>query len=550
MADLSQLSTEELMRMRGGGDLSRMSTEDLLKLRAQASPTVTADMSTGERIAAGAGKAVYDVGRGAGQIARSVLPGKVSDFLGLPTQEDIDAARSRDAPLMATGGGIAGNVIGGAAMFAPTAMIPGANTVTGAAVTGGVMGALQPTAADESRLKNTVLGAGTGAVTQYSVGKLANALGAAKQSAAATTATEEVRNATRDAALEAGRKAGLVVPPSTVNPTIGNQLVETAGGKIATEQTAAVKNAPVFDRLAREALGLQKGSLLTEGSLADMRKQAGQAYRAIKNVGGKLDADAAFAADIQNIGADFSQAAAEFPESTKNAAIEALNKDLAIGSWSPTAIVEKVKLLRSDATANFKAFNDPEKLALARAQREAANALDGLVERRLNDMGQGALATAYKDARRTIAISHDVETALMPDGHINALTLAKISDKHPLSGPLDLIAQFAGNFPKASQPVSKIGSPATTALRASIGSGAGAVVGGTLGAGVGGAVGFVAPWTARQLMLSTPGQALLATPRYGPGTVGTVADLLALPAVRKSLPAIGAASALNYSAQQ
>lgn len=114
----------------------------------------TAGMGAGERFAAGAGKAVADIWRGAKQIA------------GTESQAEVDEAKRRDAPLMRTGAGAAGNIAGGAALFAPTAFVPGANTYTGAALAGAAMGALQPTAEGESRLANTAFGAGAGTAGQ------------------------------------------------------------------------------------------------------------------------------------------------------------------------------------------------------------------------------------------------------------------------------------------------------------------------------------------------------------------------------------------------
>src|SRR3954467_4142703 len=52
------------------------------------------------RFLAGAGKAFSDLGRGAGQL------------VGAVDQKDIDESRRLDAPLMATGSGTAGNIIG------------------------------------------------------------------------------------------------------------------------------------------------------------------------------------------------------------------------------------------------------------------------------------------------------------------------------------------------------------------------------------------------------------------------------------------------------
>lgn len=118
----------------------------------EAKPRVdpTEGMSTAERFLAGAGKGMVDLARGVGQ------------RVGLVDQSAIDAAKELDAPLMRTGAGKAGAVAGNVAVALPAALVPGANTVAGAAMTGGVMGALQPTATGESVAENTLTGAAGG----------------------------------------------------------------------------------------------------------------------------------------------------------------------------------------------------------------------------------------------------------------------------------------------------------------------------------------------------------------------------------------------------
>lgn len=111
----------------------------------------TVGMSGLQRFAAGAGKFVADTGRGIGQM------------MGRVSEEEIAAARERDAPLMNTGAGMAGNIAGGVATFLPTAFIPGANTVTGSALIGAGAGLLAPTVEGESRLNNAALGGAAGA---------------------------------------------------------------------------------------------------------------------------------------------------------------------------------------------------------------------------------------------------------------------------------------------------------------------------------------------------------------------------------------------------
>ena len=111
----------------------------------------TEGMSGTEKFLAGAGKAFVDLGRGVGQIF-----GKVST-------EEVDAARQRDAALMNTGAGTAGNITGAVASALPAAFLPGANTIAGGAAIGVIQGALQPVGADDNRLANAALGGAAGA---------------------------------------------------------------------------------------------------------------------------------------------------------------------------------------------------------------------------------------------------------------------------------------------------------------------------------------------------------------------------------------------------
>lgn len=494
----------------------------------------TAGMSTLDKLNAGIGKAFSDVGKGAAQL------------VGMgPSGEEVAEQRKLDAPMMKTGAGVTGNVLGNLALLAPASVLPGAASIPGAAALGATVAALQPTQNTGERLTNMAIGGGLGGAAQYLGTTGARLLGERAATKAAEAQTAQVQNAVRDQALKAGRQAGYVVPPSTINPTLKNSVVESVGGKSATQQQASVTNQKVTDTLARQALGLKPNAPLTEQILGNMRQQEGQAYAAIKNVGGKFNADQQFTQEVGAIGQEMRQVAQEFPNSTKNSAIENLLADLNLGSYSPNAILQKVRMLRADASANFKAFNDPEKLALARAQRQAAEALDGLVERNLAAAGKADLSTAYQQARVNIAKLHDVEAALTPGGHIDARVLAKIAENGRVTGELKTIADFAGNFPKAVQTGEKVGSPMVHALRPSIGSAVGGVIGGVPGAAIGGAAGVAVPFAARSAMLSPVGQAMMASPSYGPGLLGFAAQRGLLPSPdtagllsRTAIPAI------------
>lgn len=122
----------------------------------------TEGMSTGEKLLAGVGQGMTDLAYGAGQ------------RLGLVDQATIDEKRRLDAPLKNTTAGAIGSVGGRVALGLPAVLIPGANTLTGAGIVGSLQGAAEPTAADESVLKNMAIGGGS-SVAGVALGRLLRA---------------------------------------------------------------------------------------------------------------------------------------------------------------------------------------------------------------------------------------------------------------------------------------------------------------------------------------------------------------------------------------
>jgi hypothetical protein len=132
----------------------------------------TEGMSPIDLRAAGAGKALYDMGRGAGQVIRSGLEkvgqSDIANRMGLTTDQDIAESRRLDAPLMANKQGMIGNIAGN---VIPMVIAPGGNTLAGSGALGAISGALQPTTENESWIENTLKGAGSG-MAGYGAAKL------------------------------------------------------------------------------------------------------------------------------------------------------------------------------------------------------------------------------------------------------------------------------------------------------------------------------------------------------------------------------------------
>ena len=150
----------------------------------------TKDMTGFQKFAAGAGKAVYDLGLGARQIGASVADyvSPRSQSRAAEIQKEVDEVKARDAALMNTGAGMAGNIAGNIATsilpglgavgagkaIGQTALTAGGKmllaspaTLGGAAVQSGMgaaQAALQPVATGESRLGNAAIGGIGGAL--------------------------------------------------------------------------------------------------------------------------------------------------------------------------------------------------------------------------------------------------------------------------------------------------------------------------------------------------------------------------------------------------
>ena len=226
-------------------------------------PDPTEGMSGVDRFRAGMGKAFTDVARGVGQL--------VPEALGGVTRADVAESRKRDAPLMATGAGLGGDIFGNLAALLPTAFLPGAGTIPGAAVIGGVSGLLQPSERNGEPLQNTVIGgiaapgaiaAGRGATALYQGGKaLVEPLTKAGQERIAASVLQSSATDPAKAAAAAARARELV-PGST--PTLAQ--VADDPGLAQLERT--ILNNPEYAGAVQSRLGDQRMARL--GAIKDV----------------------------------------------------------------------------------------------------------------------------------------------------------------------------------------------------------------------------------------------------------------------------------------
>ena len=463
---------EKVLRIRAGNaDMRRM-----------ADPTA----GTGflQRFNEGMGKAFTDIGRGASQ-----LVGKG------PTAEETQETKRLDAPLMNTGGGLVGNIAGNIAALAPLAVLPGGATVAGAGALGMLSGGLQPTESAGERLTNMGGGFLLGGGTQAAAGPVARRVGEWAGGRQAASQAQQSQNAVRDETLRRGREAGYVVPPSAVNPTATNRIIESIGGKAAVGQQAAAGNAPVTDALARRVGGLTDTDPLSVEALRAARQRMAEPYRQT---------------------AALSQQAADDLAALQQARFDSKQ------AWK--------EYNRQGARS---AYND----AAAADQRVAQ--LTTALENHANQAGRPELVQALQQARQDIARNHLVQESVNRGaGHADPAVFGKALDRGvPLTGDAQTIGRMHQAFPQFMKDTSGQQAPGTNQLLGVLsgGLGAGGYAAGGLPGIAAGALPFLLPPVARNAALSRAGQSLLGTPNYSSGLLTREASSLDDPETQRLL---------------
>ncbi len=337
--------------------------------------------------------------------------------------------------------------------------------VAGGAINGGVSaGLVDP--------RQAATGAATGAILPAAL----QAAGAAgKAIGGAMRGPEQAPEVAQ--AVQAARDAGYVIPPTQARASLGNRLLEGFSGKLTTAQNASAKNQAVTNAKAATAIGLPENATITPEVLDAVRSEAGQAYKAVSQLGA-FDATGAKMPASVNV--------SRTPANTLMGRPETATVDSG-------EVVRAWRQANADATAFYRQYArdaNPETLTKAKAAASEAQQLDDFLVKQVEqtqkaapgrliadlaagridqqtflkrslELGQqGDLAQNLKDAKVRIAKTYSVEDALNPaTGTIDAKKLAKQLQKgKPLSGELKDIAEFSGRFPKASQAVESMGS--------------------------------------------------------------------------------------------
>jgi len=262
-------------------------------------------------------------------------------------------------------------------------------------------------------------------------------------------------------AVKKARDVGYVIPPSQAKGSLVNRALEGTAGKASTAQNASAKNQEITNKLVSKALGLPEEEIITPEGLTNIRTIAGKAYENIENIGA-IKPSKEYMEGLNKIASKPLKAQAGFPNAKPSPIID-LTDSLKTDSFDGSAAIAKIIDLRDAANT---AYAGNQKL-LGKANKDAAELLENEIERHLKSSGQEGLLSEFRNARQLIAKTYTVEKALNPvSGNINAKSLAaELKKGKPLTEELKTAAEFASQFPKATQTIESMGSlPQTSPL--------------------------------------------------------------------------------------
>jgi len=277
----------------------------------------------------------------------------------------------------------------------------------------------------------------------------AEAIAKRGEEAASVRAAEQ---APKHAAITSAKQLGIRLPPSQAGGPVSS-LLETAGGKIQTEQHLSRVNAKIVNRKAAEDIGLSAKEPLTPQNIARQEQKAFDVYDKVKKQG-RITLDDQYRADLEQARKRTSELGSDFPEDMDDQVNKIIDRHN-VPSADARSLVTKVKVLREAARKNMGPTADAETFERGRVQRAIATAMEDAIERQVGDKG---LVSEFRAARQQLAKLYNVKSAVSKAGNLDASKLARqLKRGAPLSGNLRAIAEAYEAFPKALRNVEKLG---------------------------------------------------------------------------------------------
>lgn len=253
------------------------------------------------------------------------------------------------------------------------------------------------------------------------------------------------------------RQSGAVFPPSTINPTVANKIIESIGGKVGTQQDASLANMPWADTMARKALGMDPKAEITPQALDEIIKGASAAKGKIIAASGEaVKLDPTHGEGIAKILDPYRQAAEELGDSFGNPTLVKAGEAIDKSQITPKVAVGAVEKLRDQAQMAFRQGDKTTGVAF----KGLATNLENAIDRHLINTGSKNVVDEYRAARELQAKAYDVKDALNPvTGHVDANVLKRADY---LSGELKTVADAANIAPKAFKQIADSGSVRNT----------------------------------------------------------------------------------------
>lgn len=247
---------------------------------------------------------------------------------------------------------------------------------------------------------------------------------------------------------------GATLPPTQVNPSILNSILEGISGKQTTQQVASIKNQEVVNRQARKALNLPEDTVITPQVLQQFRDQKGLAYDALRS-NPTYYADKPFLAELNK-----ETARLQSMKSLDVATELNLLNNIKQMNFTGDELVNSIKRLRDSSKTNSSAFASAENKDLGKAQKFAAQQLEALAERELTRLKQPDVMKNFKQARQDIAKSYTIEKALnAATGDVSGAKLGQLAVAGKIvPTELQAMADAAASYSKAFQNPAVIGS--------------------------------------------------------------------------------------------
>ena len=248
---------------------------------------------------------------------------------------------------------------------------------------------------------------------------------------------------------------GATLPPTQVNPSMLNRMLEGFSGKQQTAQVASIKNQEIGGVQARKALNLAPDTPITIDVLNQARASKGPAYDVVRLVP-EYKTDTSFIGKIDDRINSLQKMSKTVPVTEELSLLNGLKQD----SFDGNGVVELIKRLREDASTNSSVFANAKDKNIGKTQKFAVTQLEDLLERRLTDLGQKDAVKNLKDAREYIAKTYEIQKVL--NDATGDISLAKLGQRAAagkiVPSELKTLADAAAAYPTAFQNVARIGS--------------------------------------------------------------------------------------------